>query len=256
MNTQLARTAIGLVDLTDLSDACTPEDIEQLCQRAVEHGTAAVCVWPGFVRQAKSLVTSSAVKVATVVNFPSGDGAVRDVASLTEAALNDGADEIDVVLPYTTFLSGEQEASAAMIVAVRAIADRDNTLKVILETGELAKPELISAAATLAIDWGADFIKTSTGKSPVSAKPHAVELMLDAIVAERDADHGRLVGLKPSGGIRTVADAKVYLDLAEQACGADYLHPDTFRFGASGLLDALLAAAAGTSAATTETAGY
>jgi deoxyribose-phosphate aldolase len=111
-------------------------------------------------------------------------------------------------------------------------------MKVILETGELVAPELIADAARFAIDHGADFIKTSTGKTNVSATPEAARVMLDAIAAT-----DRVVGLKPSGGIGTAADAEAYLTLAEQVMGPDFLAPRTFRFGASGVLDALLEAA-------------
>jgi deoxyribose-phosphate aldolase len=118
--------------------------------------------------------------------------------------------------------------------------DQGRVLKVILETGELREPALIEAASRIAIDAGADFIKTSTGKTAVSATPEAAEIMLNAIKAS-----GRPVGLKPSGGIRTVADARIYLDLADRIMGPDWATPRTFRIGASSVYDALVAAIEG-----------
>ena len=127
-----------------------------------------------------------------------------------------------------------------MVEAVRDLVDGDRLLKVILETGELQDPKLIEAASRIAIEAGADFIKTSTGKTPVSATPEAAEIMLDAIKAS-----GRPVGLKPSGGIRTVADAELYLDLADRIMGPGWATPRTFRIGASSVYDALIAAIEG-----------
>lgn len=231
-----ARRAISLVDLTNLDDDCRPEDVDVLCGRAVEHGTAAVCVWPDFVARANDRVHGTDVRVATVVNFPTGSERRFAVELVTDRALDDGAHEIDVVLPYTSFAAGDVEHAAEMIRAIRATTADRALLKVILETGELADANLIRDAAGLAIAEGADFVKTSTGKTPVSATPDAVEIMLDVI-----SRAGRSVGIKPSGGIRTAADAEFYLGRAEELMGADAVSAATFRFGASGLLDALVA---------------
>jgi deoxyribose-phosphate aldolase len=182
-------------------------------------------------------LASTAVKVATVVDFPSGDEPIDQVVSTTETAIADGADEIDAVLPYRALLAGDEERVVAMLRAVRAAVPAPRHLKVILETGELVGLDHVERAARLAIDHGADFVKTSTGKSKVSATPDAVRVMLQVISAS-----GRPIGVKPSGGIRTVADAAVYLRLADEIMGAAWATPDTFRFGASGLLDAVLAA--------------
>ena len=235
----LARRALALIDLTDLNDGCTDDDVRRLCARAVTPfgPVAAVCVWPRFVRTAKHELASTAVKVATVVDFPSGDEPIDQVVSTTERAIVDGADEIDVVLPYRALLAGDEERVVAMLRAVRAAVPAPRHLKVILETGELVGLDHVERAARLAIDHGADFVKTSTGKSKVSATPDAVRVMLQVISAS-----DRPVGIKPSGGIRTVADAAVYLRLADEIMGPAWATPDTFRFGASGLLDAVLAA--------------
>lgn len=233
-----ARRAIALVDLTNLNDDCDGPAVDALCDRADRFGTAAVCVWPDFVRQAAERLTAGSVEIATVVNFPTGGERVFSVVGQTERALVDGATEIDLVLPYRALLAGDRDHAVAMVRSVRdAIGDRA-LLKVILETGELGDIGLVTSAAEIAVDSGADFVKTSTGKSPVSATPSAVTAMLQVIESA-----GRPVGLKPSGGISTADDAERYIALAEAAMGAGWVTPATFRFGASSLLGALLDAA-------------
>lgn len=233
---RLAQRILGLVDLTNLDDACTDSDIELLCARAHgPHGNvAAVCVWPRFVARAVQQLEGTGIPVATVVNFPGGSDETSDIVALIGRCLADGADEIDVVLPYRSFLAGRIDDVAAILDAVRAAVPTTHHVKVILETGELADPETIRRAARLAIDHGADFIKTSTGKTKVSATPESARVMLDVI-----ADSIRPVGLKPSGGIRTLDDAEIYLQLADDIMGPTWVSSETFRFGASGLLDAL-----------------
>jgi deoxyribose-phosphate aldolase len=239
-----AARALALLDLTELGDQATSDDVDRLLARAdTDLGVvAAVCVWPRFVGAAASQLQGSGVRVATVVNFPGGDASIGTVLAATAGALTSGADEIDLVLPYRHLIAGDVQHPAAMIEAVRSLipVGGEQLLKVILETGELNSPTLIDAAARLAIRHGADFIKTSTGKTPVSATLAATSVMLKAI-AELD----RRVGLKPSGGIRTAADAQTYLDQADHVMGPDWVTSRTFRFGASGLLDSLWAVIAG-----------
>jgi len=225
----------GLIDLTDLADDHSPDGIASLCERARKHRTAAVCVWPEFVVRCVDSLDGSGVRVATVVNFPGGAEPVAQVVGMTEKAIADGADDIDVVLPYRAFAGGDDAGARELLAAVRAVVPTSNVLKVILETGELESPDLVAAASRLAIGAGADFIKTSTGKTPVGATPEAAHVMLSAI-----AEAGRPVGLKPSGGIRTVEEAGLYLDLAAEVMGAEWAAPQTFRFGASGLLNDVL----------------
>jgi deoxyribose-phosphate aldolase len=233
---ELARRAIALLDLTDLTDDAATDGIARLCERAARHGTAAVCVWPDFVAQSVAALDGTPVLVATVVNFPSGEDRPHAVRVLTERALDDGADEIDVVLPYRAWVAGDERRAAAVIDGVREAASAVR-MKVILETGALPDNASIERAARFAIEHGADFVKTSTGKIEVSATPEAAETML-RVIAETD----RPVGIKPSGGIRTIADAALYLALADEIMGPDWASPATFRFGASGVLDALVAA--------------
>lgn len=239
-----ARRAIALVDLTELGDHATDAEVTGLCARAVgPYGAvAAVCVWPRHVPVATAALAGTGVRIATVVNFPSGLDSIDDVVELARTAQLQGADEVDLVLPYRAMIAGDHARAAAMVSAVRDAVEAGDgrTLKVILETGELVDLELIREAAELAIRNGADFIKTSTGKTPVSATLSATDVMLQAIHRLDPA-----VGLKPSGGIRTLADADAHLTQADRIMGPDWASPATFRFGASGLLTALEAAAAG-----------
>ncbi|MEI6495664.1 MAG: deoxyribose-phosphate aldolase [Actinomycetota bacterium] len=235
----IAARVRGLIDLTNLEATCTPEAIDQLCRRALQQQppVPAVCVWPAFVAQAARLLRGSGVRVATVVNFPSGDESEATTLAFTRAALHDGADEIDLVLPYRAFLAGDVAAAEAMVRAVRAVVVAPARLKVILESGEYPDLGAVRAATQLAIGAGADFVKTSTGKTTHSASLDAVRVMLEAIVAS-----GKPVGIKPSGGIRSLADAVAYLQLADDVMGPQWATAATFRFGASGLLDAVDAA--------------
>jgi deoxyribose-phosphate aldolase len=238
MDAELARKAISLVDLTDLTDDCTPAAIESLCERAARYGTAAVCVWPDFVAQSSAALAGTGVRVATVVNFPSGDERPFAVGLVTERALADGAHEIDTVLPFKAFAAGDRDRPSAMLERVRRITEGNALMKVILETGELPDLDTAEEAARFAIEHGADFVKTSTGKTPVSATLPAAERMLEVIAAS-----GRPVGIKPAGGISTADAAGDYITLAERIMGDGWVAPATFRFGASGLLNALLIAA-------------
>ena len=235
-----ARRAIGLIDLTDLADDHSPGGIDELCRRARGHGTAAVCVWPEYVARCVAQLRGTDVRVATVVNFPSGDEPIHTVTAAVSAALADGADDIDVVLPYRAVLAGDVDHASAMVAAVAALVEEPTLLKVILETGALEDSVVISSAAQLAVDNGADFVKTSTGKIPAGASLEAAAAML-AVIAGTD----RPVGLKPSGGIRTFDEAMAYIVLADSVMGEGWATPATFRFGASGLLDSLLAVIAG-----------
>ena len=196
---------------------------------------AAVCVWPAFVAQAHALLAGSGIRVATVVNFPAGDDDVLSVRTATRQVIVDGADEVDMVVPWRALAAGERGVVAATVLEVKDAA-RSHRLKAILETGELRDPDLIRRAADEALAGGADFLKTSTGKVPVNATPEAAAILLDAIRAS-----GRDVGLKPAGGVRTTADAARYLDLCDRTMGEGWATPARFRIGASGVLTALLA---------------
>ncbi len=225
-----ARLALACLDLTSLNDNDTPADIDKLCARAQgPHGhTAAVCVWPRFAAQARALLPAS-INVAAVANFPDGSSDLARALRDTEAIVAAGAQEVDVVFPYRDFA-----AAPALLQAVRR-ACAGLRLKVILETGELQNPALISQACGIALDAGADFLKTSTGKTARSASPEAARLLLAAIAGR--AETRERVGFKPSGGIRTVADAGLYIGLTSEVLGMAAVTPARFRIGASGLLN-------------------
>jgi deoxyribose-phosphate aldolase len=244
--TDTARLALRCLDLTSLNDGDTAADIERLCVRAygVHGSVAAVCVWPRFVAQARALLPRPA-RIAAVANFPDGtldtDRALRDVATIAAA---DG-DEVDLVLPWPALLAGERDACTALVRAVRRAAPA-MTLKLIIESGELKEPDLIRSASQLGLAEGVDFLKTSTGKRPVSATPDAARVMLETIA--RGARSAK-VGFKAAGGIRRVTDAAVYLDLVERHLGAAALTPERCRLGASSLLDDIDAVLSGAPAA-------
>jgi len=240
-----ARTALACLDLTSLNDGDTAADIEALCRRAqTAHGpVAAVCVWPRFVAQARAALPAS-IKVAAVANFPDGAldvaRALADVAEIAQA----GGDEVDVVLPYRALLADQSTEVAEFLSEVR-FASRPLTLKVIIESGELASPDRIAQATRLALAAGADFVKTSTGKTKVGARPEAAAVMLKEI----QASGLPAAGFKASGGVRSVMDAAGYIAQAEATLGAAALNPQRLRFGASGLLtdiEAVLGGAAST----------
>jgi deoxyribose-phosphate aldolase len=241
-----AARALACLDLTNLDDDCDAAAIDALCARArTPHGpVAAVCVWPGFVARSRAALAGSGIGVATVVNFPGGDEDVIAVRNMVRQAMIDGADEIDMVVPWRALLAGEQGAVAATVYEVKDAAGR-RKLKAILETGELRDPALVRRAADEAIAGGADFLKTSTGKVAVNATPEAAAILLEAI-----RDSGREVGLKPAGGVRTTADAAGYLDLCDRMMGEGWATPARFRIGASGVLTALLATLGGGEAPT------
>lgn len=235
---RLAVKALTLLDLTDLSDNCDSSAVAKLCARAVTpYGkVAAVCVWPRFVTEAKRHLMGTGVKVATVANFPQGGDDVHAAAAEVVRCYADGADEVDIVIPYRRLMAGDEQGVRRLIGEAVERRPKGRRLKTILETGELQKPELIDRASRIAIEAGADFLKTSTGKTKVSATYEAAKIMMQAI---REA--GRPVGIKPSGGIKTLEDAIMYYHVARNAMGTRWVKPATFRYGASGLLDDLIA---------------
>ncbi|MFG6159494.1 deoxyribose-phosphate aldolase [Halomonas sp. 1390] len=237
---QAARQALALMDLTSLNDDDTDATIEALCQRAkTPAGTpAAICVYPDFVvtaqRALKAHGLQGTVKVATVTNFPHGGDDIMAAARATRSAAASGADEVDVVFPWRALMAGDEETGRELVAFCKQAAG-DAVLKVILETGELKDPALIRRASELALEGGADFLKTSTGKVTINATLEAAEVMLTAI-----RDSGRDAGFKAAGGVRTAEEAQAYLQLAARLMGPAWITPAHFRFGASSLLDDLL----------------
>jgi deoxyribose-phosphate aldolase len=224
-----ARLALACLDLTSLNEADTELDIAHLCQSAVgRHGhTAAVCVWPRLAAFARRELPPE-VAVAAVANFPDGGADMARAVEDTRAIVDAGAQEVDVVIPYR-----QLDAAPALLAAVRRAGD-GLCLKVILETGELADAQRVALACRIALEAGADFLKTSTGKVRVNATPDAARLLLQAIASDPTAR--QRVGFKPAGGIRAVADAQTYLKLTRECLGDTALSPQRLRLGASSLL--------------------
>lgn len=230
----VAKQILGLIDLTSLNDSDTDEVIIELCKKAdTEFGIVpAICIFQQFIPSAKNyfLQHNLKIKIATVTNFPHGNDNLSSALDETQEAVNLGADEVDIVFPYQALMAGNQQIGAQMISEAKKIC-KHKTLKVIIESGMLQKPELIKSASKLAIVNGADFIKTSTGKAAVNATLEAAEIMLNTIKIIN-----KPCGFKAAGGIRLVSEAKEYLDLAAKIMGQDWIKADNFRFGASSLL--------------------
>lgn len=238
----LALRLLPLLDLTSLGEDDTPEQIEALCTSArTAHGSpAALCVYPEHVTTVRRALQGTAIKIATVVNFPDGRSDRDRIVRETRRAIAAGANEIDMVLPYGALVRGHPSLADAAVKACRDACGPGVMLKLILETGELATPTLIRQACAIGIAAGVDFLKTSTGKVPVNATPNAAAIMLDAI-----AEAGGRCGFKAAGGIRTLADAQRYLELAESRLGGNWIEPAHFRIGASALFVEITAALAG-----------
>lgn len=229
----LSKKIFSLLDLTSLNNTDDMASIAALCQKAIGSlgRVAAVCVFPKFVKQTAVFLSATPVKIATVANFPYGDHPLESVKQTIQHALSDGAHEIDVVFPYELFMSGDK------IGAFRFIHDCKETcglniLKVILETGVLKEPTVIEEVSRGVLNAGADFLKTSTGKMEIGATPEAGAVML-AVIKEMTPQLNRSIGFKVSGGIRTLEQAKLYIDLAAEVMGPDWINSDHFRIGAS-----------------------
>ena len=228
---------IGLLDLTSLDEDDDAAVVRRLCERArTPRGpVAAVCIMPALVPVACDALAGSPVLVATVANFPAGADDPAAAAGQTAAAVAAGADEVDVVAPWRAHLGGDTGAVARLVARCMEACD-GRVLKVILETGSHPGPAVTRAMADAALDAGARFLKTSTGRHGTGASPQATRVLLEAV-----RDHGA-GGVKVSGGVRTAEQARDYVALAEAVLGAGWVTPRTFRIGASSLLDDLLAA--------------
>ncbi len=236
--------AIACMDLTTLEGKDTPAKVRGLCARGIAPApgvpsVAAICVYPNLVETAAAALAHSSVKVASVATaFPSGLSPLDTKLRETVEAVAAGADEIDMVIDRGLFLAGRYDEVYDEIVAVRDACGRA-TLKVILEVGELGSYEAIRRACDIALAAGADFVKTATGKLPISSTPAIALLMCEAI-RDYARQSGRAVGLKLAGGIRSTKSALGYLALVNETLGSAWLSPDRFRIGASSLLDDLL----------------
>ena len=241
------KLALSMMDLTTLEARDTPGKVKQLCQKAMHPhdaipglpSVAAVCVYPNLVRVAKEALKESKVKVAAVATaFPSGMSTRKVKLEETKFAVGEGADEIDMVISRGHFLAGEYNFVFDEIAAVKEACGNAH-LKVILETGELSTLDNVRKASDLAMYAGADFIKTSTGKiQPAATLP--VTLVMFQAISDFYYKEGKMIGMKPAGGISNSKLAIQYLVMLRETLGEAWMNPDYFRFGASALANDVL----------------
>lgn len=242
----LARKVLPLVDLTNVEDACTAADVLALCGKAASLpvAVAAVCVRPAFITQARQALTGTPIRVATVINFPAPGFSPEEAGSNLEAsalaqatrqAVEAGADEIDLVFAWKSFIAGDRVGPVQVVEAVKQACGLAR-LKVILESGMYEDLAVLRAACDGVIDAGADFLKTSTTRTTPAATPEAARILCEASRAI-----GKMIGVKVSGGVRTGEQARLYLDLIADIMGLNWITPEHVRIGASKLVDNLLA---------------
>lgn len=251
-NAEVYKFCLSAIDLTTLSCCDSEESVGQFARRAAEFGVdyphlqnvASICVYPPFVETVGLAIDATPLRITSVVGgFPSSQTFLEVKMLETAMAIENGADEVDMVINVGKILTEAYDEAAAEVEVIRGEAE-EATLKVILETGALSSPALIRNASLLAMAAGADFIKTSTGKIDVSATPEAAIVMCEAI---RDyyAKTGRKVGFKAAGGIRTAEDAALYYTIVKEILGEEWLTTELFRIGASSLANNLLSAIEG-----------
>ena len=257
VSNEVLKECFSIMDLTTLSPKDTPASVRKLVEKvnsfAADYPTyplpASVCVYPNFASVVRKTRKNPKLHVTTVAGcFPSSQSFIEVKLAEIEKAVREGADEIDIVLALNSFLAGDYETAGAEIRESRACIDRVSAelgrpvvLKVILETGLLVTHELIADASFLAMENGADFIKTSTGKVEVNATPMAAYVMCQCIRKFYEQT-GRKVGFKAAGGISSAMDAVCYYSIVSTLLGKDWLNKDLFRFGVSRLANQLLSA--------------
>ncbi len=238
---------INLIDYTSLNGTDNEKSIEELCKSAISikdiskdiPNVAAVCVFPNFVARAKAILKDQDIAVASVASgFPFGQTSLEIKIKEVDYVIEEGADEIDMVISRGRFLAGDYDYVSQEISVIKDIC-HDIHLKVILETGELETVENIQKASRLAMDAGADFIKTSTGKIQVAATEKACLVMLEEI-KKHHKNTGKKIGIKPAGGISTWESALRYYHLVKKVLGNDWLNNEYFRIGASRLVRNIL----------------
>jgi deoxyribose-phosphate aldolase len=240
---ELARRLIAVTDLTSLNESDDDRSTRDLARLALSSPVkpAAICIWARCLPAARDALRG-AIPLCAVANFPDGASDPEAAAAQSAAAVAGGAAEVDVVFPYRALLAGNEGAGRDLVRACREACASRALLKVILETGQLPGPGHIRRAAQIAVEGGAQFLKTSTGKTGTGATPEAAAVLLEVIA--QAARRGTAIGFKASGGIRTIGDARVYLDLFDATFGPGSATAANFRIGASALFKELLAAAA------------
>jgi len=243
----ILRRTFSFLDLTSLNSTDNNNNIGDLCEKINNFpylfpdlkGVAAICVYPRFVPLVRDTLKIQEINIASVgASFPSSQTFLTTKIEECKMIIDNGADEIDIVISVGEFLAGNRALVSDEISTIKKTIGCTH-LKVILETGILTDPDKIYSASMLAMEAGADFIKTSTGKAPVSATPEAAWIMCEAI-KDFSGTSGRKVGFKPAGGVSISKDAALYFAIVNTVLGSDWLHPDHFRIGASRLANNLL----------------
>ncbi|MFI3277481.1 MAG: deoxyribose-phosphate aldolase [Rikenellaceae bacterium] len=244
---EVYKQCLSMVDLTTLSCCDNEESVREFARAAVRLGSehpelpqvAGICVYPPFVESVAMEIDGSPIRIVAVSGgFPASQTFMEVKALESAMAVENGADEVDIVLNVGKVLCGRFEEAASEVELLREEIDEDVTLKVIIESGELKSYDLIYKASMLSMCAGADFIKTSTGKTAIGAAPEAAVVMALAI-KEYYAATGKRVGLKVAGGVKSNTDAALYYTIVEEVLGEEWLVPELFRIGASSLCAAL-----------------
>lgn len=251
-NADVYKFCYAAIDLTTLSPCDSEQSVAEFARRAAEFtldyphlpNVASICVYPPFVETVGLEIDATPLRITSVAGgFPSSQTFLEVKMLEVAMAIENGADEVDVVLNVGKIMSGSLDEAANEIEVLREESE-GTTLKVILETGALQSPELIRQASLLAMQAGADFIKTSTGKIDVAATPEAAVVMCHAI-KDFYQKSGKRVGFKAAGGIRTAQEAALYYTIVKEILGQEWLTTDLFRIGASSLANNLLSAIEG-----------
>lgn len=252
-NVEVYRFCYSAIDLTTLSCNDSVASVTEFARKAAEFyqkypavpNVASICIYPSFVETVGLAVDGTPMRITSVAGgFPAAQTFLEVKALEVAMAIENGADEVDIVLNVGRMLTGEYDEAANEVEVIRSEMDRDVVLKVIIESGALKTPELIRKASLLSMFAGADFIKTSTGKIDVAATPEAAVVMCHAIRDYHERT-GRRVGFKAAGGVRSAEDAALYYTIVERILGREWLTVDLFRIGASSAANNLLSAIEG-----------
>ena len=252
-NVDVYKFCLSAIDLTTLTCNDSVESVTEFAKRTTTFAqaypdvpnVASICVYPAFVETVGLAIDGTPMRITSVgAGFPASQTFLEVKMLEVAMAVENGADEIDIVLNVGKMLTGAYDEAAAEVEVIRSEMGEDVVLKVIIESGALKSPELIRAASLLSMAAGADFVKTSTGKIDVAATPEAAVVMCQAI-KDYYEQTGRMVGFKAAGGVKTPQDAALYYTIVEQILGEQWLTTDLFRIGASSAANNLLSAIVG-----------
>ncbi len=247
-NKEVYKFCYSAIDLTTLACTDSAKSVTAFARRAVEFydkyphipNVASICVYPAFVETVGLAVENTSMRITSVGGgFPAAQTFLEVKALEVAMAIENGADEVDIVMNVGRMLTGEYDEAANEVEVIRAEMDEEVILKVIIESGALKTPDLIRKASLLSMFAGADFVKTSTGKIDVAATPEAAVVMCQAIREYYDRT-GRMVGFKAAGGVRTAEDGALYYTIVEEILGREWLTTDMFRIGASSAANNIL----------------